>query len=125
MTTAIKAGPVLELQRLGRAYDAHAALRQFGLADGALEWPARLSGEQRQRVALARALIHDPQLLLLDAPPGAFDAPTRIGMQTLIESPWRERGFAAFTALKAQILDRGRQRAHRCIADSAPVCSRA
>ncbi|NUT60813.1 ATP-binding cassette domain-containing protein [Herbaspirillum sp. C9C3] len=71
------------------------ALRQVGLEQRAGEWPAVLSGGQRQRVALARALVHDPQLLLLDEPLGALDALTRIEMQTLIESLWRERGFTA------------------------------
>ncbi|MAF06087.1 MULTISPECIES: ATP-binding cassette domain-containing protein [unclassified Herbaspirillum] len=71
------------------------ALRQVGLDQRAGEWPAVLSGGQRQRVALARALIHDPQLLLLDEPLGALDALTRIEMQALIESLWRERGFTA------------------------------
>ncbi|MFX7784430.1 aliphatic sulfonate ABC transporter ATP-binding protein, partial [Acinetobacter baumannii] len=36
-----------------------------------------------------------PQLLLLDEPLGALDALTRIEMQALIESLWRERGFTA------------------------------
>jgi sulfonate transport system ATP-binding protein len=71
------------------------ALRQVGLDQRADEWPAVLSGGQRQRVALARALVHDPQLLLLDEPLGALDALTRIEMQSLIESLWRERGFTA------------------------------
>ncbi|MBN9358014.1 ATP-binding cassette domain-containing protein [Herbaspirillum huttiense] len=71
------------------------ALRQVGLDQRAGEWPAVLSGGQRQRVALARALVHDPQLLLLDEPLGALDALTRIEMQALIESLWRERGFTA------------------------------
>ncbi|OWY35988.1 ATP-binding cassette domain-containing protein [Herbaspirillum aquaticum] len=71
------------------------ALRQVGLDQRAGEWPAVLSGGQRQRVALARALVHDPQLLLLDEPLGALDALTRIEMQSLIESLWRERGFTA------------------------------
>ena len=71
------------------------ALQQVGLEQRAGEWPAVLSGGQRQRVALARALVHDPQLLLLDEPLGALDALTRIEMQALIESLWRERGFTA------------------------------
>lgn len=79
--------------------DAHArsleALAQVGLADRANDWPAVLSGGQRQRVALARALVHRPRLLLLDEPLGALDALTRIEMQRLIESLWKEHGFTA------------------------------
>ena len=79
--------------------DAHArareALAQVGLADRANEWPAVLSGGQRQRVALARALVHRPRLLLLDEPLGALDALTRIEMQQLIETLWRQHGFTA------------------------------
>ena len=74
---------------------AHAALHQVGLADRAHDWPALLSGGQKQRVALARALVHTPRLLLLDEPLGALDALTRIEMQRLIESLWREHGFTA------------------------------
>ncbi|MCK9684819.1 ATP-binding cassette domain-containing protein [Scleromatobacter humisilvae] len=71
------------------------ALAQVGLADRAGDWPAVLSGGQRQRVALARALVHRPRLLLLDEPLGALDALTRIEMQRLIESLWREQRFTA------------------------------
>jgi sulfonate transport system ATP-binding protein len=71
------------------------ALEQVGLADRAEDWPLVLSGGQRQRVALARALVHHPRLLLLDEPLGALDALTRIEMQQLIESIWREQGFTA------------------------------
>ena len=71
------------------------ALATVGLQERASDWPTVLSGGQRQRVALARALVHDPELLLLDEPLGALDALTRIEMQLLIESLWRERGFTA------------------------------
>ncbi|QJR11634.1 Aliphatic sulfonates import ATP-binding protein SsuB [Usitatibacter rugosus] len=84
----------LGLER-GAREDARRVLAQVGLADRADEWPAVLSGGQRQRVALARALVHRPRLLLLDEPLGALDALTRIEMQGLIESLWREAGFTA------------------------------
>ncbi|WP_413730196.1 aliphatic sulfonates ABC transporter ATP-binding protein [Sodalis sp. RH22] len=70
-----------------------AALDTVGLAGRAGDWPSTLSGGQKQRVALARALIHRPRLLLLDEPLGALDALTRIEMQRLIETLWREQGF--------------------------------
>jgi sulfonate transport system ATP-binding protein len=78
-----------------RRSQALAALRQVGLDDRAGEWPAVLSGGQKQRVALARALVSRPRLLALDEPLGALDALTRIDMQRLIETVWRDQGFTA------------------------------
>jgi len=74
---------------------AEAALRAVGLEDRAREWPRVLSGGQKQRVALARALAASPRLVLLDEPLGALDALTRLEMQGLIETLWRQSGFTA------------------------------
>jgi sulfonate transport system ATP-binding protein len=78
-----------------RRHQAKAVLAQVGLAGREGDWPTVLSGGQKQRVALARALASHPRLLALDEPLGALDALTRIEMQDLIESVWRDKGFTA------------------------------
>jgi sulfonate transport system ATP-binding protein len=94
------------------------ALRDVGLEDHADVWPATLSGGEAQRVALARALTRDPAVLLLDEPFGALDALTRLRMQALVISLWRDRGFsivlvthdveeAILLADRIAVLDRG------------------
>jgi sulfonate transport system ATP-binding protein len=91
----VAANVALGLQGPDVTQRVHEALAAVGLADRATDWPSALSGGQRQRVALARALVHRPRLLLLDEPLGALDALTRIDMQQLIESLWRQHQFTA------------------------------
>ncbi len=44
----------------------------------------------RQRVAIARTLILRPRIILMDEPFGALDPQTRMNMQDLLVSLWRE-----------------------------------
>jgi ABC-type nitrate/sulfonate/bicarbonate transport system ATPase subunit len=58
-------------------------LNRFGLAAQHDNYPARISGGQRQRAAIARTLVLEPDVLLMDEPFSALDAPTREDLEQL------------------------------------------
>jgi ABC-type nitrate/sulfonate/bicarbonate transport system ATPase subunit len=56
-------------------------LELLGLGAHRRAYPSELSGGLAQRVALGRALVRDPELLLMDEPFSALDAPLRRRLQ--------------------------------------------
>ena len=54
------------------------------------KYPHELSGGMRQRVAIARTLILRPRIILMDEPFEVLDPETRLNMQDLLISLWRE-----------------------------------
>lgn len=80
-------------ERLGaRAQD---IIDRLGLASFRERYPNELSGGQQQRVALARALATDPDLLLLDEPLSALDAPLRRELRAELAQTLRDCGKPA------------------------------
>ncbi|UTF51443.1 ATP-binding cassette domain-containing protein [Desulfomicrobium sp. ZS1] len=58
-----------------------ALLHRFGIPHLAQRKPEDISGGERQRAAMCQALARDPDILLLDEPFSALDAPTRADLR--------------------------------------------
>ncbi|MEO8851123.1 MAG: ABC transporter ATP-binding protein, partial [Allobranchiibius sp.] len=69
-------------------------LDELGLGDLLERRPDELSGGQRQRVSLAAALSGAPQVVLLDEPFSALDAPVRSGLQATVRRLQRDNGLS-------------------------------
>ena len=67
-------------------------LAKVGLTDAAGLHPHQLSGGMRQRAALARAFAMRPEVLLMDEPFSALDAPSRDRLHVELQELWRETG---------------------------------
>jgi len=65
-------------------------LARLGIDDIVTKYPGQISGGQRQRAAIARTLVLDPDLVLMDEPFSALDAPTRESLQALTLSLCKE-----------------------------------
>lgn len=77
---------------IGRSSSVEFWLERLGIAHLRDKYPTQLSGGQRQRVAIARTLVLEPDVLLLDEPFSALDAPTREDLEQLTLDLHEETG---------------------------------
>lgn len=65
-------------------------VKKISLEGSEEKYPNELSGGMQQRVSLASTLILHPKIILMDEPFGALDPKTRLRMQELLVSLWKE-----------------------------------
>jgi nitrate ABC transporter ATP-binding subunit len=70
-------------------------LELVGLGDAMHKMPGELSQGMRQRVGIARAFALSPKMLLLDEPFGMLDSLTRLELQEILLTVWREKKITA------------------------------
>lgn len=84
--------------------DAKEVLREVGLGDRMINFPAQLSGGEQQRVAIARALAKNPKILLCDEPTGALDYNTGKAVLKLLQDTCRNKGKTVIVITHNQAL---------------------
>ena len=70
-----------------------ALLTRFGIRHLANRKPNAISGGERQRAAMCQALARNPDILLLDEPFSALDAPTRADLRCELQHQTRSLGI--------------------------------
>lgn len=84
--------------------DAAQVLKEVGLEDRMINFPAQLSGGEQQRVAIARALAKNPKILLCDEPTGALDYNTGKAVLKLLQDTCRKKGKTVIVITHNQAL---------------------